>query len=80
MLVEGARCTVRLVEGMWRRRRGESPLHGAGSGGHVAVLRELAEPADVNAQAVDGVTPLHLAADGGHVESARALLELGANV
>ena len=56
-------------------------LIAAAENGNVSEVKRLvAQGADVNVQADDGVRPLHEAAEEGHVEVVATLLQLGADV
>ena len=62
-----------------RDERGFTPLHGAASYGHVAVVRVLlAQGADTNVKARDGQTPLDAASREGHQAIVALLRQHGA--
>jgi hypothetical protein len=59
---------------------GQSPLHLAAAGNHVAAIRALAaRGAELDAWGGPEGTPLHTAAAAGHLAAVRALLEAGAD-
>ena len=63
-----------------RDKDGQTPLHKAAYGGHVAVAKLLLEHgADIHARDNANWTPLHEAAYKGHVDVVRLLLEHGAD-
>jgi hypothetical protein len=56
-------------------------LHMAAVFGLDSILEDLlADGADVNARAMEGMLPLHIAALGGHTRMVRALLQAGADI
>ncbi len=58
-----------------------TPLHSAAGGGHRDVVELLlANRADVNAKAFEGLTPIHMAAFNGHRDVAEFLLSNHAEV
>lgn len=76
-------CSERAPEA-WRKhehKRGRTPIHMAALGGHVSVVDELLEKANVDMEPVDDErkTPLHLAAESNHLEVAERLLSAGAD-
>ncbi len=60
---------------------GETALHNAAAGGHLAAVRYLVEQgADLEATRYDDYTALHNAAAGGHLAVVRYLVEQGADL
>ena len=66
----------------WQGPDGETFMHEAASGGHVAAMKWMKEEKhlDVNAQKKDGSMPIHLAADCGCIDAVKWLLDNGADV
>jgi ankyrin repeat protein len=59
--------------------QGIPPLHQAVIEGNILRIKELLNPATVNAAQQNGATPLYIASQNGHCEVVKLLLASGAN-
>lgn len=68
------------LEVLARTSRGDTPLHCASAGGHVAVVEILLGGVEIEDRGWRGCTPLHFAAMQGHEGVVRLLIDRGADL